>query len=1413
MKRKWQLLIGLALTLVVTSGLYAFTYTSATATVDVTAAGAIATSASSTGQPDWNSLIPVPSDWSYRKKITIDHTKVEANLTNFPVLISITDTDLRDYAQGDGDDIKFTTSDGTTQLDHEIENFDGGTGELVAWVEVLSLSSSTDTDIYMYYGNATCASQENVEGTWDTNFKMVQHLKDDPDTSHTTDSTSNDNDGTKKGANDPIETGGKIDRAQDFSSDHISCGDLGIGDNYTAECWIKADTLTGTGDYDTYGFTVMASAVSGQGYPLWLAVRGTEVRLWAYETTPGTGGWRETTGAGLNTTGDFHIVATAIRSSTTKVYVNGVERLSFTNDGEVSWTNIFTIGDLRPDRAIYFDGIIDEVRISDIARDADWIETSYNNQSTPSTFYSLGGHEDAPTPRLLGEVPTGDLFDITPQTDYTGDLAMKVYLTNVGDLSKAYDYLNMKLYLAGSVEAGETPDYQLLTLQNGEASFNIQDLIPTSGSWLQTSQSDFLGGTLNQVDATSLGDVILDTFSDWVTDTFDDETKIASKPNLVVSDSEVRLIAGGTPGDETFRPNAVGDDTNISSQYPDSGSHWDKVDDVTADDYSTYVYTNSTSYLRDLFNISDHSTGIGAIDSVTAHFSFAKASAVGDVAMYQDTNNTQTSPSPVGTWEGVEFNNPNREDSATYEQQANDIDVMLKETGRYLIIYAVRATSTSSARHIIRTRVTLAGGVVEGGYGYGYSRDNNNDELYATGCVVVNNTTADQLLRIEWENEGVAGSDVLSESKSSFSIIKLPDDVAYGRYTDDTDTSADGGTTWNDIPWSDIEEETDTAVIEKQTGDTAIRLKSVARYLVTYSVTYAQSSSTRTQRIARATLGGTPIEQSFSYIYLRNDVTEPCTLVSCFIIDNTVADQDLVIQVQRGDADVDGTVARVIDSSGLDIVELPASAETVITHDNTGGQDVSTTQTLNWASSEDQRDAAAFTLPAVTTIEVEQDDDYLFLGNGLIDDTTHTSSTRLTSASDWFIGGVEHDGGGHGTYIRHDQGSADTWNGSFNAFAVLPSLNANDQITLRSTLEGDAGGTDNTVANQCGFSALRIGSLAPGSAYARAAVKTSGSVYTGSEESTASETFTAESYIWTDNPDTGSAWTWDEIDALQIGVELKADNTTINAACTQVYIVVDYTAYSSPGTLTSINLLSAETVGSIDSFDYDSLAIPSGTGLKVQFSQDNTNWYDSSGTPDGWNTLSQGTHNIDISGLGWSGSNFYYKMEFTSDGSDTPVLDEITANFSTYYASGDLTSSAYDTGYDLAWDWETISFTIDEPSATNIQFQIRTAATEGGLSSATWYGPTGTGDYYTTSGTSINSVHDGDRWIQYKAYFTGPGDDTPTLSDNTITYSAAAIYYTIEVTGGAYSLVSTDTSTWESGWTVIPELYCHITQR
>ena len=103
----------------------------------------------------------------YRRALVIDHTKVAGTSgtlpeTGFPVLINISGDWLKTTAvdptngcieDEDGDDIIFRASNGKTGLYHEIEDYDGTNGTLVAWVRVDSLSKETDTTIYMYYGN------------------------------------------------------------------------------------------------------------------------------------------------------------------------------------------------------------------------------------------------------------------------------------------------------------------------------------------------------------------------------------------------------------------------------------------------------------------------------------------------------------------------------------------------------------------------------------------------------------------------------------------------------------------------------------------------------------------------------------------------------------------------------------------------------------------------------------------------------------------------------------------------------------------------------------------------------------------------------------------------------------------------------------------------------------------------------------------------------------------------------------------------------------------------------------------------------------------------------------------------------------------------------------------------------------
>ena len=131
------------------------------------------------------------------------------------------------------------------------------------------------------------------------------------------DYSSNSNDGTISGAS---WTSGKKGGALEFDGvdDYVGIGDLGIGNEYTAECWIKTDRIDCTG----FNCGIMASSASAeQGYPLWFSIQGTEIYFHAYQSSSDG---HLTSGANINTTNWFHIVATAIYGSTSKVYVNGV---------------------------------------------------------------------------------------------------------------------------------------------------------------------------------------------------------------------------------------------------------------------------------------------------------------------------------------------------------------------------------------------------------------------------------------------------------------------------------------------------------------------------------------------------------------------------------------------------------------------------------------------------------------------------------------------------------------------------------------------------------------------------------------------------------------------------------------------------------------------------------------------------------------------------------------------------------------------------------------------------------------------------------------------------------------------------------------------------------------------------------
>lgn len=70
------------------------------------------------------------TNWLYRVKITQDHTKLSASLTNFTVEVPLANSAILKGCQQDGKDILFTASDGLTRLNHKLITVpqNGGSG-------------------------------------------------------------------------------------------------------------------------------------------------------------------------------------------------------------------------------------------------------------------------------------------------------------------------------------------------------------------------------------------------------------------------------------------------------------------------------------------------------------------------------------------------------------------------------------------------------------------------------------------------------------------------------------------------------------------------------------------------------------------------------------------------------------------------------------------------------------------------------------------------------------------------------------------------------------------------------------------------------------------------------------------------------------------------------------------------------------------------------------------------------------------------------------------------------------------------------------------------------------------------------------------------------------------------------------
>ena len=365
------------------------------------------------------------SSYGKRKQWTVTNVNATA-LTNFPAYINVSD---EPEMQADYDDVVFTDIN-SVLIPFELENY---TASFAHFFANTTIPASSSVSGWMYYDNAGATSLEDMEGVWDSSYKMVHHLQ------NMTDSTSYNNDGTNNGAT--YNQSGMIDGAYDFNgaSDYVNCGNdvsLNTTDAITIEVWAKP---SGQG-------TIVYRNSDQIGRATYNFRIGSTDKFEFYHSES-DGNQVSVISISDYTTEWTHIGIVAGDAKLT-LYRDGIY------DNQANWDGT-TFDDISNGVQIgryfyassqgrYFDGTLDEVRISSTARSADWINQSYEMVVNQSTWVTWGAEEVVSpiialitqTPSLLYQNTTGIFnvsWGITHASDGLNNSSVAFIYTNTLD--------------------------------------------------------------------------------------------------------------------------------------------------------------------------------------------------------------------------------------------------------------------------------------------------------------------------------------------------------------------------------------------------------------------------------------------------------------------------------------------------------------------------------------------------------------------------------------------------------------------------------------------------------------------------------------------------------------------------------------------------------------------------------------------------------------------------------------------------------------------------------------------------------------------------------------------------------------------------------------------------------------------
>jgi len=323
------------------------------------------------------------SGWQHEGSIFILTTPEGANLPatasedGFPLLVRL-NKGVFDFSQArpNGQDIRFSAQG--KALAYQVEQWDAAKGTASIWVRIPVIKGNARQEIKLHWGKAEAASESkgaavfNADNGYATVLHMDEALKDELGTL------------TPKDAGSTT-AGGIIGKARHFvpgkginGGDHVT--DYPYSDNpFTSEAWVRAEA-PGTPIFGFGRYATRLNGKTGDGNEV-VIYMGSPPRLsWASD---GPGGAAAGTTPAMR---HWNYVAATYSNGTSQIYVNG--KIEGSNYHRAAMSTVrdigMTIGGMRG--SYDFAGDIDEVRVSRVARSADWIKLAYENQKALQTL-------------------------------------------------------------------------------------------------------------------------------------------------------------------------------------------------------------------------------------------------------------------------------------------------------------------------------------------------------------------------------------------------------------------------------------------------------------------------------------------------------------------------------------------------------------------------------------------------------------------------------------------------------------------------------------------------------------------------------------------------------------------------------------------------------------------------------------------------------------------------------------------------------------------------------------------------------------------------------------------------------------------------------------------------------------------